>query len=157
MAGSVAAPGVSHSPIVYPGAMYLSPDEQTGIQRRDGRPQRKDVLVVDDEPYLCDLIADVLESEGHTSRKAAHGIEALERIRERKPQLILLDLMMPVMDGWELVEVLKSNEEWADIPVVIITAHYQVARAQKEIGASAVITKPFDIDQIGRVVDIYAS
>src|SRR5262245_13887161 len=61
----------------------------------------KDILVVDDDPHLCEIITDVLEAEGHVARRAANGEEALQRIRERKPQLILLDLMMPVMNGWE--------------------------------------------------------
>lgn len=112
----------------------------------------KDVLVVEDEPYLCDLVADVLESEGHTTRKASNGRDALTMIAAREPQIILLDLMMPVMDGWEFMSELKGNPRWRDIPVVIITAVYDVARIQQETGASAVITKPFDIDQLADLV-----
>jgi CheY-like chemotaxis protein len=119
--------------------------------------ESKRVLVVEDEPYLCDLIADVLEAEGHVPSKAANGLDALTRITEEKPQLILLDLMMPVMDGWEFMAVLRSNPAWQDIPVVIITAVYDVERTQKESGARAVITKPFDIDQLIDVVNSFAA
>ncbi|MEA2575641.1 MAG: hypothetical protein QOH93_2939, partial [Chloroflexia bacterium] len=69
----------------------MRPDRRPG----DALNEPKDVLVVEDEAYLCDLVADVLEAEGHTARTASNGMEALERVMERKPQLILLDLMMP--------------------------------------------------------------
>lgn len=137
-------------------------NEMRWIRRQDGAGRDhapsgpKDVLVVEDESYLCDLVADVLEAEGHTARTASNGQEALERIAERKPQLILLDLMMPVMDGWEFVRALRANAEWQDIPVVVITAVYDVKRTQQETGAVAVVTKPFDIDQIADVVDRYS-
>ena len=116
----------------------------------------KDVLVVEDEPYLCDLITDVLEAEGHTTRKASNGLDALELVAERKPQLVLLDLMMPVMDGWEFMSELRANPAWRGVPVVIITAVYDVAKTQAITDARAVITKPFDIEQLSDVVRRYA-
>src|SRR5437016_3039326 len=113
----------------------------------------KDVLVVDDDPHLCEIITDVLEAEGHTTRTAANGQEALERIRERKPQLVLLDLMMPVMNGWELADALRANPDWEDIPVVFVTAaHSAIQRKPQEMGAKAIISKPFDIDVLADVV-----
>jgi CheY-like chemotaxis protein len=115
------------------------------------------VLVVEDEPYLCDLIADVLEAEGHTARKASNGLDALQMISERKPHLVLLDLMMPIMDGWEFMAELRANPAWRDVPVVVITAVYDVAKTQSITNASAVITKPFDIDQLSDVVRHYAA
>jgi CheY-like chemotaxis protein len=121
----------------------------------DAEPKK--VLVIEDEPYLCDLIADVLEAEGHQPAKAANGLDALSRVAERKPQLILLDLMMPVMDGWEFMAALRANPAWRDIPIVIITAVYDIARTQQESGASAVISKPFDIDQLVDVVNSCAA
>jgi CheY-like chemotaxis protein len=117
----------------------------------------KDVLVVDDDRDLCDLIADVLEAEGYRTRKAANGLEALERIQESKPHLILLDLMMPVMSGWQVVEKLKSEPEWARIPLVIITADYEGERKREALGARAVITKPFDIDHLAQVVRYHST
>ena len=116
----------------------------------------KDVLVVEDESYLCELLSDVIESEGHTARKASNGLEALELMKERKPQLVLLDLMMPIMDGWEFMDAVKANPQWDGVPIVIITAIYDVKRTQEETGARAVITKPFDIDQISEIVRLYA-
>lgn len=133
------------------------------ISRQDGRGSGeganapKDVLVVEDETYLCELMADLLESEGHTARTASNGREALARLLERTPQLILLDLMMPVMDGWEFIRALRSNPEWRDIPVVVVTAVYDVKHTQQETGAVAVVTKPFDIDQIADMVNRYSA
>jgi CheY-like chemotaxis protein len=118
--------------------------------------ETRDVLVVDDDLYLTEIISDVLEAEGHTARKASNGLEALDLIKERKPEIILLDLMMPVMNGWELADHLRSNPDWADIPVVVITANYHPDRKQQVAGARAVITKPFDIDQLVDAVQLYA-
>ena len=118
----------------------------------------KDVLVVDDDPYLCDIMVEVLESEGHNTRSASNGQEALDRIRERKPQLVLLDLMMPVMNGWEVASALRANPDWADIPVVLITAaHGSPEQKRASTGARAVISKPFDIDTLAEVVDEHAN
>ena len=118
--------------------------------------ESKDVLVVEDESYLCELIADVLESEGHIARKASNGQEAIELIREHPPQLILLDLMMPVMNGWEFMQALRDNPEWDGIPVVLITAVYDVKRTKMQTEAKAVLTKPFDIDDVIQIVRTYA-
>jgi two-component system, chemotaxis family, chemotaxis protein CheY len=131
----------------------MRPDGSPG----DARNEPRDVLVVEDEAYLCDLVADVLEAEGHTARTASNGMEALERVMERKPQLILLDLMMPVMDGWEFIRALRTNRDWANIPIVVVTAVYDIKRTQQETGAVAVVTKPFDIDQIAEVVNRFSS
>lgn len=117
----------------------------------------KDVLIVEDESYLCELIADVLQAEGHHTRTAANGREALDALQSYTPDLILLDLMMPIMDGWEVIGALRTNPELANIPVVIITAIYDLKRTQQETGAKAVLTKPFDIDQLAEVVKIYAA
>ncbi len=132
------------------------PRRQEDTSRDDGAREPRDVLVVEDEAYLCELVADVLEAEGHTTRTASNGQEALARVAERKPQIILLDLMMPVMDGWEFMRALRSNPEWQDIPVVVVTAVYDIKRTQQETGAVAVVTKPFDIDQIADVVTRYS-
>ena len=123
----------------------------------DGNDPARDVLVVDDDLYLTEIIADVLEAEGRRARKANNRLEALELIRERKPQIILLDLMMPIMNGWELASTLHTNPDWSDIPVVVITAAYHGDRKQQVAGARAVITKPFDIDQLVQVVEAYAN
>src|SRR5450756_596930 len=108
----------------------------------------KDILIVEDEQALCNLLADVLEAEGHTARKAGNGLEALHQIEESRPNLILLDMMMPVMDGWEFIDRMRANDEWKTIPVVVITAVYDISSLERKTGAKAILTKPFDIELI---------
>jgi CheY-like chemotaxis protein len=80
------------------------------------------VLIVEDDPNLREMLRRTLEGEKWPVAEAEHGLAALERIRARKPAVILMDLMMPVMDGFELLAELQKNEEWRRIPVVVITA-----------------------------------
>src|SRR4051794_26967646 len=80
------------------------------------------VLVVDDEPEIRELCRVNLEFEGFEVLEAANGIEALEVVRSRHPDLVFLDLMMPGMDGWDVLHTLKEDESTAHIPVVLLTA-----------------------------------
>src|SRR5215212_849830 len=131
---------------IYCTVPYSMQSGDNAVNHEHANQDGEDVLVVDDDRYLCDLIVDVLEADGLVARTAANGAEALQQVRERKPRLILLDLMMPVMNGWEVAAALQANPEWSDIPVVLITADYDVERKRQQTGAKAVITKPFDID-----------
>ena len=123
---------------------------------RNHQSADKDILIVEDEQDLSDLLLDVLETEGHKARTAGNGLEALSRIEERRPQLILLDMMMPVMDGWQFIKRLRANEEWTNIPVVVMTAVYDMSSLERKTGAKAILTKPFDIELIVDAVDLYA-
>jgi len=80
------------------------------------------ILVVDDDVGLRELLRRILESEGYTVREAENGRAALERVREAPPGLILLDLMMPEMDGFEFVDEFRRHEGWRTIPIVVVTA-----------------------------------
>jgi CheY-like chemotaxis protein len=79
-------------------------------------------LVVDDEPEARDLLRRLLESHGWAVVEAANGRLAVEKLKERRPAVILLDLMMPEMNGFQFVEELRKNAEWRDIPVVVVTS-----------------------------------
>ena len=80
------------------------------------------VLVVDDDQVLRELLRRILEKDGYTVVEARNGREALARLAEITPGLILLDLMMPEMDGFELVEELRHHKEWRSIPILVVTA-----------------------------------
>lgn len=80
------------------------------------------ILLVDDELILRQLFQTVLEHEGHTILTAGNGREALERMREQTPDLVLLDMSMPQMDGLTFLRLVRANNEWADVPVVIVSA-----------------------------------
>ncbi len=80
------------------------------------------VLVVDDEPPAVDLITQLLQDEGYHVRGVYSGEEALRSLASEPPDIILLDLLMPGMDGFEVIERIKAKEEWRDIPIVVVTA-----------------------------------
>lgn len=80
------------------------------------------ILIIEDEPHLRELTGRLLSSANYNSVQADNGVHALEQVRAKKPCLILLDLMMPVMDGFEFLTELRGNPEWNDIPVVVLTA-----------------------------------
>ena len=93
----------------------------SALKRIDGG-DIKDVLVVEDEPATQDLLCQMLQETGVGTRTASNGREALDLVGEQKPDAIFLDLMMPEMDGFEMIERLQAEEEWKDIPVVVVTA-----------------------------------
>ncbi len=84
--------------------------------------EKKYILVVDDDPDLVETIAIMLESNGFEVGKAYDGIEGEESIKKRRPDLIILDVMMPRKDGYKLCAELKSNPETQDIPIILLTA-----------------------------------
>jgi CheY-like chemotaxis protein len=107
----------------------------------------KRVLVVDDEVVIADAIAAVLQDEGYDVVVAANGQEGLARARESRPDVILADVMMPVMDGEEMVRCLRAEGATSTVPVVVMSAVYQ-SREQLPFGHFAFLAKPFDLDTL---------
>lgn len=103
------------------------------------------ILVVDDEPYILRALDYVLKKERYEVTTAVDGEEALKRIEECRPDLILLDIMMPKIDGYELTRTLKSNTGTKDIYIILLTAKGQEEDHKKgiELGAEEYLTKPF--------------
>lgn len=103
------------------------------------------ILIVDDEPDVIDLIARTLEGEGFDVVYAYDGISALDLVSVEKPDLVLVDIMMPMMSGYEVCEQIKSNPATQHIPLLCVSsAHTPDARAQSlKVGAAALIAKPF--------------
>jgi CheY-like chemotaxis protein len=104
------------------------------------------VLVVDDDPDILEAICDILEVEDYRVAKARNGLEALEQIDVERPDAILLDLMMPVMDGVTFAQALRARPA-GDVPIVVISADGNPQRAAS-VGARAYLAKPFDIDTL---------
>jgi two-component system, chemotaxis family, chemotaxis protein CheY len=109
-----------------------------------GRPL---VLVVDDDPDILDAVCDILEGERYRVSRARHGQEALERVAEERPAIVLLDLMMPVMDGVAFAHALRARYTDDEIPIVVISADGNPQRAAA-VGARGFLAKPFDIDAL---------
>jgi CheY-like chemotaxis protein len=108
----------------------------------------KRILLVDDESNMRFVLRVILESEGYEVVVAQHGAAALEALRRSGADLVLTDLMMPVMNGRELVERLRADPETAEIPIVVVSAAHAVVLPK----ANAVIPKPFDDEELVAVV-----
>lgn len=109
-----------------------------------------DILIVDDERPLRELLVSVFEDAGYRVRAAIHGRDALAQIEQARPDLIVTDLMMPVMGGVELYRQLKSRAETRTIPIIVMSAG--LPRPAELQGADAFLAKPFDLSAIEAVV-----
>jgi len=106
------------------------------------------ILVVDDEPMLRETLGQVLSDEGYVVDIAVDGEDALERVRAARPDVILLDLMMPGMNGRQFLQALREDPAYATVPVLIMTAVHGVNVNLTSIGASELVEKPFDVDDL---------
>lgn len=104
------------------------------------------IMVVDDEPDIVRLVKISLEMANFDVIDASSGVEALEKVKQRVPDLFLLDIMMPDMNGYEVCQRLKADEKTRNIPVVMLTAKGQKGDAEQglRVGADDYIIKPFD-------------
>ena len=104
------------------------------------------ILVVDDNKITTKLLRRYLESNGFEASEAYDGVDCLEKLKERKPNAVVLDVMMPRMDGYETVNNIKNNPETENIPVVIVTALNDVANQLKSIeaGSDDFLSKPIE-------------
>ena len=102
----------------------------------------KRVLVVDDEAAIRYTVEDALSEAGYHVATAEHGAQALEEVSRARPHVILLDLMMPVMDGWTFLR------HCTDIPVVLMSATYNLKNAEPRDPVKGILAKPFDLDDL---------
>ena len=114
------------------------------------------VLVVDDDPAIRGLVADALRADGYTVDLAAHGREALDAMRARRPATVVLDLMMPVMDGFSFMEACHAEQLCDDVPIVVISAVQDALQRMDEVPVHACVAKPFDLDELIRTIATYA-
>ncbi|MBW3661511.1 MAG: response regulator [Actinobacteria bacterium] len=118
------------------------------------------VLAVDDDPVIQRLLQVNLEMEGYEVELAGDGEEALAKVRAFGPAIVLLDIMMPKLDGWQVCAAMKEDPALENIPVVFLSARAQDADVQRgnDLGAAAYITKPFDpIDLLELVEELTRS
>src|SRR5512146_410876 len=124
-------------------AVYAAVSVMSGAVARGGR-----ILVVDDEPMVRDTLAQVLADEGYMVDIAVDGTDALDRVHAAKPDAILLDLMMPGMNGRQFLQLLRDDPAYRAIPVLIMTAVHGLEINLASIGASEVVEKPFQADDL---------
>jgi len=104
------------------------------------------VLVVEDEPAIRDVISDVLVDQGFRVLVAANGFEALHHLDVARPDVMVLDLLMPVMHGWAFMESYLEKTDDEPIPIVILSVNPALPRSFNRFGVRAVVAKPFDIN-----------
>ena len=117
---------------------------------------KKTILCVEDEPEMIDLIRLILSRRGYIVQGAPGGVEGIRMIREHHPDLVLLDLMMPDMDGWEVYQQMKADQAMREIPVIVVTAKAQ--NIDKVLGLHIAkvddyIAKPFSPQELMDSVD----
>jgi CheY-like chemotaxis protein len=116
------------------------------------------ILVVDDMADNCFLLQTILEAEGYAVEIVNNGSAALAKAEALPPKLMLLDVMMPEMNGYEVTQRMRQSTKLVDVPVVLITAHDQEsATIGKAVGANDLICKPFDFNELIRQVRVYAT
>jgi DNA-binding response OmpR family regulator len=120
---------------------------------------KRKILVVDDEESVRHVVSFTLEQAGYAVECAANGDECLEKVYSFRPDLVLLDLMMPTVDGWEVLRLLRSNPETEAVQVVLLTAKGEIHDIMFALqqGAADYITKPFGkrelLERVSRVME----
>lgn len=117
----------------------------------------KVILVADDDPDILSIVSMSLETQGYTVYKAANGREAVDLARQHHPDLVLMDMMMPVVSGYEAVTELKADASTHDITIVGLSAKAMATDMERatDVGIDGYITKPFRIAQVLSVVESY--
>ena len=118
----------------------------TARPRAGGDGHQNTVLVVDDDTSILDTVSSILSSEGYDVVSASTGEEALAAVARKQPLLILLDMRMPVMDGWAVARALR--EQGISVPIIVMTAAESAKRWADEVGAEGYLAKPFGLDDL---------
>ncbi len=115
---------------------------------------KNSIVLVDDEPNIRETVAFILEAEGFEVRTANDGIAGLEMVRRHRPKVVLLDVMMPRMDGYEVCRAIREDAELSEVFVLVLTARGQKADEVRalEVGADLYMSKPFDDEVVLDVI-----
>jgi CheY-like chemotaxis protein len=129
------------------------------FDRRKSRRMKKQVVIIDDEPNICFAIEETVRQEGYNSLSTDNGEDALLFIREMLPALVIADVILPKMDGYELCRAIKADSRTSHIPVILVTVRVkkEEIRLGMEAGADAYLLKPFRpkelVDKIGDLIE----
>src|SRR5215212_70332 len=148
----------AHSTWPFPPAHRPLPQERrrwaqkgAGKDNRSPDTHKGPLLIVEDDPDILSTVGDILEFEGYKVEKAANGAEGLAVIERVQPALVLLDMRMPVLDGWEFARILK--ERGISVPVLVMTAARDAHQWAQEIGARGYVAKPFHLSDLIAAVE----
>lgn len=117
----------------------------------------KKILVVDDDVSIADLLTQALLEEGYDVYKSVQSLRVYDAVREHHPDLVLLDLMMPYLEGEDELQLMKLSPDTASIPVIVVTARAEADLRREEanlrqLGVVHIVTKPFDLDAVVNLV-----
>jgi len=118
------------------------------IEGREKGMRSASILVVDDDPDILNALSEVMTEEGFVVRIARDGQEALNLVETAPPGLILLDLRMPVMDGREFGTRIRSCPDWANIPIIILSADQNAGSTARDLDAVGYLGKPFELNAL---------
>jgi len=115
----------------------------------------KTILIVEDEPKNMTLTRDLLKISGYQTIEAVDGVQGVEKAKASKPDLILMDIMMPKMDGLEATRIIKANEKTKHIPIIALTSYAMKGDREKtiEAGCDGYIAKPIDIKEVLKAIE----
>ncbi|GAC1320762.1 MAG: hypothetical protein NVSMB2_16950 [Chloroflexota bacterium] len=111
------------------------------------------ILIVEDDDSIREVIADVLGDRGYRVGRAANGAEALQVLDRERPDVMVLDLLMPVMHGWAFMESYAEKTGGRPIPIVVVSVNPALPRSFTRFGVKEVVSKPFDVDALLSAVD----
>lgn len=115
----------------------------------------KKILVADDDTTIADLLQQALEAEGYETYQATQALRFYDVVMERRPDLILLDLLMPYLEGEDELHLLQMNPATQHIPVIVVTALQEAKQEEekfRQLGVVEIVTKPFDLDKLVAII-----
>ena len=112
----------------------------------------KKILVIDDEEEFREIMKEWLTLKGYEVDVAINGLEGIEKVEESEPNLILLDLQMPVMDGFEFYKTIKKDKKHHEIPIVIVTARTSPQDSMEAVGSDLFVTKPVVLEDLNEKI-----
>jgi CheY-like chemotaxis protein len=118
---------------------------------------KRHILVVDDDPLVVKILREPLERAGYKVNVARQGLEALQKVKETRPDLIILDILMPLMDGFKVARFLKFDKRYKDIPIIVLTSRATEGERKmgEKVGANEYLYKPFRLPHVMNVVQRY--
>ncbi|PEN12869.1 two-component system response regulator [Longibacter salinarum] len=128
----------------------MSDRSDTSSSDSDTDPLSRSVLIVDDEPSIVAPLKFLMQQQGHSVRVVTTGEEVVPAMEKDRPDLVLLDVMLPEVTGYELCETIRGRGEWRDVKIIMLTVKSREADIEKgrALGADAYITKPFGIQDV---------